>query len=90
MESKDDEPEEGGVFGTAKPMLPYSSMFILGSTNPYALLTFKILLFVLLLCCTIIEYVEILCLESESHLTCVRKASSDPFDSLLSSVMTIF
>lgn len=33
-DSKDEEPEESGAFGAAKPMLPYSSMFLLGSTNP--------------------------------------------------------
>jgi len=33
VESRDDEAEES-AFGTAKPMLPYSSMFVLGSTNP--------------------------------------------------------
>jgi len=32
-DSRDDDQEEG-AFGTSKPMLPYSSMFILGSTNP--------------------------------------------------------
>jgi len=35
-ESRDDEQEES-AFGNAKPMLPYSSMFILGSTNPLVL-----------------------------------------------------
>lgn len=33
MESKDDDQDES-AFGNAKPMLPYSSMFVLGSTNP--------------------------------------------------------
>jgi len=33
-ESRDDDQDES-AFGNAKPMLPYSSMFILGSTNPY-------------------------------------------------------
>jgi len=32
-DSRDEEQDEG-AFGNAKPMLPYSSMFILGSTNP--------------------------------------------------------
>ena len=33
VESRDDEQDES-AFGNAKPMLPYSSMFVLGSTNP--------------------------------------------------------
>jgi len=33
VDSRDDDQEES-AFGTAKPMLPYSSMFVLGSTNP--------------------------------------------------------
>jgi hypothetical protein len=31
---EDDDEEEEGFEGTPKPMLPYSSMFIFGPTNP--------------------------------------------------------
>ena len=34
-ESKDEGGADEGSFGGPRPMLPYSSMFILGSTNPY-------------------------------------------------------
>jgi len=38
---KDDEDEEeGGFEGTPKPMLPYSSMFLFGPTNPYVLISY--------------------------------------------------
>jgi len=30
----EDEEEDGGFEGTPKPMLPYSSMFLFGPTNP--------------------------------------------------------
>jgi len=33
-ESRYDDEQDESAFGNAKPMLPYSSMFILGSTNP--------------------------------------------------------
>jgi len=35
-EEEEEEEEATGFEGTPKPMLPYSSMFIFGPTNPYA------------------------------------------------------
>ena len=39
VESGDDneEEEDDGFEGTPRPMLPYSSMYIFGPTNPYVL-----------------------------------------------------
>lgn len=34
-EEEEEEEEASGFEGTPKPMLPYSSMFIFGPTNPY-------------------------------------------------------
>ena len=33
-DKEDEEEEEDGFEGTPKPMLPYSSMFLFGPTNP--------------------------------------------------------
>ena len=33
----DEEEEDDGFEGTPRPMLPYSSMYIFGPTNPYVL-----------------------------------------------------
>lgn len=33
-DKEDEDEEEGGFEGTPKPMLPYSSMFLFGPTNP--------------------------------------------------------
>jgi len=33
-DKEDEDEEDGGFEGTPKPMLPYSSMFLFGPTNP--------------------------------------------------------